>query len=214
MIFGRTSREDKEFRRFLYPDTDVLINKLDIRDAETLEGAERAFVILRLSQPLPPEALRLTYVGFKAIHRHMFQDIYDWAGTIRTYTTGRGPAPFALPEFIDRAMKQQFATLDRLNQLRGVSPDVFARHAAELVNEINAVHPFLDGNVRTQRTWLRVLGAQAGYIITLQSADRETWYDASRIGFERQDHRPMQELLASRMERSTVPRSPPEDRGL
>ena len=67
---------------------------------------------------------------------------------------------------------------------------------AEHVNEINAAHPFIEGNGRTQRTWLRVLGDNAGYKISLSSKDQEAWYEASRIGFEKIDHKPMAKLIA------------------
>lgn len=199
-FFGRSRREEAAYLSFFYPDSDVLINHLNIRDFSALEAAERAFVSRRMMQPLPAAATPLTYEGFKAIHRHLFQDVYAWAGSIRTYTSGRGPAPFAMPEFIDQSMEAQFARVGRIKELRGISPSGFAQHAAALVNEINAVHPFVEGNGRTQRVWLRLLGAEAGHKITLRSEDRDAWYDASRVGFERQDHRPMEALIAARIE--------------
>lgn len=195
MAFTRTSREEEEYRRFRYPDTDVLINKLEIRDTAELERAERTLARERAASGFPPVARDLTYESFKAIHHHLFQDVYDWAGQIRTYTTGRDVAPFAVPEFIDHSMQRQFDKLDRWKGLRTASPKELTAGAAELVNEINAVHPFIEGNGRTQRAWLRLLAARAGFELTLRSEDRAAWYEASRLGFIDQNHGPMERLL-------------------
>jgi len=195
----RDAREEEIYRRLRYPGTDVLINKLDIRDAATLEVAERRFVRIRQREGLPPAARRLDYAGFKAIHRHLFQDVYAWAGQERTYTTGRDVAPFARPEYIASSLEPRFALLKSENHLKGLDPKRFAERAAEHVNEINAAHPFIEGNGRTQRTWLRQLALQAGYRLTLKSEDRAAWYEASRIGFAQVDHAPMAKLIESRL---------------
>ena len=91
MKFGRSAREEAEYRKVLYPGTETLINKLDIRDPGLLEDAERRLVFIRMREDLPLPSRDLTYAGFKAIHRHLFQDVYEWAGEERAYTTGRGP---------------------------------------------------------------------------------------------------------------------------
>ena len=199
MSFGRSAREEAQYQKFFYPGTETLINKLDIRDADKLAVAERQLVDNRFKQGLPPAARKMTYAGFKAIHRHLFQDLYEWAGQERTYTTGRGPSPFAVPEHIGSWMNDRFAKLKAEKYLVGLKPEKWAERAAEHVNEINAAHPFIEGNGRTQRTWLRVLADRAGYQLTLSSKDREAWYDASRIGFENTDYRPMAKLIAENL---------------
>ena len=109
MNVGRSAREEAEYRKVLYPGTETLINRLGIRDPSLLEDAERQLVDTRIEEDLPLPARDLTYTGFKAIHRHLFQDVYDWAGEQRAYTTGRGPAPFARPEHIASWMEDRFA---------------------------------------------------------------------------------------------------------
>ncbi len=198
----RSAHEQAEYDRVRYEDTDVLRNKLDIRDAQLLEAAERYFVAER-SRHEPPEAAKaMSTAGLEALHGHLFQDIYDWAGEIRTYTSGRGPTPFAPPEQIEPWLDKQFAALASENHLRGLSPDRFAVRAAVYVNEINAAHPFIEGNGRTQRAWLRELAGQAGHQITLKSEDKDRWYEASRIGFEQANHQAMADLIGQRIERA------------
>ncbi|MCX6415646.1 MAG: cell filamentation protein Fic, partial [Actinobacteria bacterium] len=85
---------------FLYPGTDVLRNRLNITNAQELERAERALTFGRLVE------LRSTGAGaggfdfahLQAIHRHVFQDVYEWAGQVRAVTLGKGTTQFCLPQ--------------------------------------------------------------------------------------------------------------------
>lgn len=199
MIGPRNSREEDAYQRTVYPGTAVYVNKLEIRDADSLDKIERYLSSTRARQDFPARANFRSYAGFKAIHRHLFQDLYAWAGKERQYTTGRGPAPFAVPEFISTWMNQQFATLRSDRYLVGLSIDAFASAAAGYVNEINAGHPFIDGNGRTQRFWLRMLAQNAGFELRLTERDLETWNDASRLGFTKSDHAPMARFLRRRL---------------
>ncbi|MEI9904121.1 MAG: Fic family protein [Asticcacaulis sp.] len=160
---GRSSREQGEHDKLRYAGTDVLINKLGIRDPAILEAAERRLAQARLRGGLPPQARPLTTAGLRAIHRTLLQDIYAWAGDFRTYTTGRGLAPFAIPEFIEPSLDSLFEQLGREDSLRGLTADEFARKAAAYVNDINAIHPFVDGNGRAQRVWLRNMASAEGF---------------------------------------------------
>lgn len=156
----RSSREEAIYDRVMYPGPEprVPVNKLGIREWAALERKETEIVERRIKSGLPPEALELSYAGLKAMHRHMFQDIYQWAGEERTYTTGRNEAvPFAPPEHITSWMGKQFAQLAKDNYLRGLDAVAFAEKASAFVNEINAAHPFIEGNGRVQRLFLQRL---------------------------------------------------------
>ena len=182
------------------PEPRVPVNKLGLRDAKSLEMKEGEIVSRRIKQGLPEKAQNLTYAGFKAIHEHLFQDVYEWAGQERTYTTARNDeAPFALPEHIAGWMEKQFRELEKADYLRNLPPDEFAVKAADLVNEINAAHPFMEGNGRTQRVWLRQVAEHAGYSLDFRAEDREAWNKAAKIGFLSVDSRPMAELIESRL---------------
>lgn len=196
--YGRSAREQREHDRLRYPGTDILINKFDLRSGTLLESAERAAAKERLQDGLPETAREQTTASVKAIHHHLFQDIYDWAGEFRQYTTGRGPAPFATPDLIEPFLDQTFDKLRQENCLKDAAPDAFARRAAHYVNEINAAHPFVEGNGRTQRVWLRNMAEQAGYDIKFQSSDREQWYQASASGFHQSDDA-MAQFIAQRL---------------
>jgi len=87
----------------------VLKNKLGLRSNADLERAEIAAVVIR-SKDLPRIDI-YSYEGFKAVHKHLLGDLYEWAGRERRYTTGRGPVSFARPELIEGWMERRFAQL-------------------------------------------------------------------------------------------------------
>jgi fido (protein-threonine AMPylation protein) len=195
----RTANERAAYSRTFYQGSDVYINKLGIRDQKLLEETERTLTDRRAAEGFPARAHHRSYAGFKAIHRHLFQDLYQWAGRERNYTTGRGSAPFAVPAYIAGWMEDLFKQLARDRYLVGRTKQDFAAAAARYVNEINACHPFTDGNGRTQRFWLRMLADNAGFDLDIGSRDKKRWNDASRIGFMKQDHCRMARLLQSRL---------------
>lgn len=199
MSYLRSEHERAAYRRVFYPGTDVYVNKFGIREAAELEKVEREFTSERADQGFPRSANFRTYDGFRAIHRHLFRDLYSWAGKERKYTTGRGSIPFAVPEHIGPWMQQQFNALAYDQFLVGLDLDAFAIAAAKYVNEINAGHPFIDGNGRTQRFWLRMLANHAGFDLTLTEQDGKRWNEASRLGFTRSDHTAMARLLKRRL---------------
>lgn len=201
---GRSAREEAEYQKIIWPGTGTYRNKLGIRDPVELEMAERMIVSRRVEQGFPAQCTPYTYEGFRALHHHMFQDLYDWAGKERRYTSGRGPVPFAAPEHIGTWVEKQFATLDARQKFHmRRDRTAFVTQAATLVNEINAAHPFIDGNGRTQRQWLRLLAADMGYELRIRSVDKDRWNTASRVGFEKSDHAPMSAFLEHRLRPST-----------
>jgi cell filamentation protein len=178
---------------YCYPGTDVYQNKEDIRTAPELEDFERAHSasrLLTLSHNLP-----ITVAGYREIHRYILQDVYDWAGEYRTVTTGRG-GPFCKAEFISSEMDKRFAAIAAEDHLRGLTAEQFAARAAEHSCELNAIHPFLDGNGRTQRAFLEVVAEQAGHKIDLARIDPQAWNEAAKVSYWTQDYRPMHEIIA------------------
>ncbi|MGD0024077.1 MAG: Fic family protein [Xanthobacteraceae bacterium] len=178
---------------YCYPGTDVYRNKENIRDKDELEQLERLATARRL-ETLPHD-LPITVDGYREIHRYILQDVYDWAGEYRTVTTGRG-APFCKAEFIAAEMDKRFAAINAEDNLRGLTSEQFAARAAEHSCELNAIHPFLDGNGRTQRAFLEVLAEQAGHRIDLARIDPEAWNEAAKVSYYTQDYRPMRDIIA------------------
>lgn len=154
---------------YCYPGTTVLRNRLGLTDQALLDAFELDMTTQRASEPLP--AGRLSYSHYRAVHRHLFQDVYGWAGRPRTVRIAKGQSTFAYPEHIDREMRRIFRGLRDRRRLRGLSRDAFARGAAAFLAEVNAVHPFREGNGRTQLAFLALLAYRAGHALDLERLD-------------------------------------------
>ena len=154
---------------YCYPGTTVLKNKLHLKSQAELDSFEAEITAQRAEEPLP--AGRLTYSHYRAIHRHLFQDVYDWAGKIRTVRISKGGNMFCFPESIPREMSNLFRTLATQKHLKGTTTDEFATKTAHLLADLNAIHPFREGNGRTQLTFLILLAEAAGHPLTIERLD-------------------------------------------
>lgn len=164
------------------------MNRLGIQDARLLDSAERVTAAQRLEEPLPD--IPISYAGYKALHRHLFEEIYAWAGEPRSVNMSKGETIFAAAGRIDPSMDRQFTLLKQEQHLTGLPPDRFAHRAAIHLSEINAIHPFREGNGRTQHAFLKLLARQAGHTVDLKLIEPTAWIDASISGFAA-DYRPM-----------------------
>lgn len=154
---------------YCYSGTHVLKNRLGLRNQAALDAFEAEITAQRAAEPLP--AGRLSYTHYKAIHRHLFQDVYAWASKPRTVRIAKAGNAFCYPEYIDREMRRLFAGLVAQKYLRGLSADSFAQRAAHFLTELNAIHPFREGNGRAQLTFLTLLAEQAGHPLQLERLD-------------------------------------------
>lgn len=145
-----------------YSGTHVLRNSQDIRDQDTLDEFELLMFNSRANEELPPGALDFDH--YKALHRHFFQDVYAWAGETRSIRTGKGNNWFCYPEYIEDEAHKLFGQLAERGHL-ATAEDVngFAEGAAWFLAEINAIHPFREGNGRIQLVFLTMLARNAGY---------------------------------------------------
>ena len=166
-------------RDYCYPpDFTVLRNKLDIRDTPTLEAAERQLVTQRLLEAVPAGDFDLAHL--KAIHRHLFQDVYEWAGEIRTVEIAKDDSRFQPRRFIEVGMADVHRRIVAAGYFQATSPETFADGAGPVLGDVNQVHPFREGNGRTQLQYLKRLAERAGHGLNFGRLDREAWMEASR----------------------------------
>ena len=166
-------------REYCYPpDFTTLRNKLNIRDLPTLEAAERQFVAQRLLEAVPWGDFDLEHL--RAIHRHLFQDVYDWAGNLRTVEISKGASQFLPRRFIETGMADVHRRIVAANYFQGTSREQFAANAGSILGDVNHVHPFREGNGRTQLRYLKQLAGRAEQQIDLTRLDRDAWMEASR----------------------------------
>ena len=161
---------------YCYPDTTVLKNIPDLRGHTALAEFEAVSTAQRADEPLPDGRLSLHH--YRAIHHHLFQDVYPWAGRFRTVRLNKDGSAFCYPENIAREMQRLFADLKRQRYLKGLSPDAFAASAAHFLATLNAIHPFREGNGRTQTSFLTLLADQAAYPLKLDRLVPERFLNA------------------------------------
>jgi cell filamentation protein len=166
---------------YCYPGTTVLINRLDLRDQAALDAFEAEMTSERAAEPLPGGALTSNY--YLTMHHHLFQDVYEWAGTIRSIRISKGSSTFCYPEYIERELAALFDRLVAEDELRHLNPKQFAERAAAFIADLNAIHPFREGNGRTQLAFLVVLSERAGHPLELSRLDPKTILAATIASF-------------------------------
>ena len=166
---------------YCYPDSSVLRNKFDIRDAQLLADAESLCSQQRLAELYTdhPVAGRFGLTHLSRIHRFVFQDVYAWAGKLRTVRIHKGQTTFAYPEHIQSEADRIFSSLRREKHLRDLPLPVLIERLAWYVGELNVLHPFREGNGRVLRAFLRELLLQQGLLLRFEKLDPEEWLQAS-----------------------------------
>lgn len=182
---------------YCYPGTDVLRNKLNLRDADALEAFETEITAVRASESLPSG--RLSVAHYRAIHRHLFQDVYSWAGDFRTVRIAKGGNAFCFPEYIEPEIKRLFGQLRADTWLRNRNPTGFVDGATGFLTVLNQIHPFREGNGRTQLAFLAVLGERAGHKLNFDRLDPVATLDAMIASFH-DEKLPLQQVLAAMLE--------------
>jgi cell filamentation protein len=194
-----------------YPGTEVLRNKFGISDAGALRTREADVTTYRITQ------LRTEYThgAFNAqhlqnLHKHIFGDLYDWAGQFRSMNMWKGgQIPFARPEFIEPSLNKVFDQLAREGRLKGLPADRWADRAAFYLGEINAIHPFREGNGRTNREFVRELAEENGLAIQWDKVPKLEWNEASKESFLTTNNLQLRRLLLMSVDEDP-PRGRPE----
>src|ERR1700678_3902030 len=164
--------------------TGVLKNKLEIRDQATLDVAEADLVSIRSQQLwLSPLEGKFDLTHLRKIHWHLFRDVYSWAGELRTVDISKGDNRFAHHAFLESAAGSTFEKLRKENYLVGLDADTFCSRAAFYLGELNALHPFRDGNGRTQREFLQMVARRNQVILLWKLVSRDDLLRASIDSF-------------------------------
>jgi cell filamentation protein len=184
---------------YVYPDApNVLKNKFGIKKPDRLDRIERRYVVQRIEEGVPRGDFNLDHL--RAIHKHLFQDIYEWAGQTRSVEIAKGGDQFHLVAYIEIGMADIHKRLKKHKFLAGLSDDEFAREAAKIIGDLNFVHPFREGNGRTQLQYLKQLAERAGHNIDLTRLRQRPWLDASRAA-QQTNYEPMREAISGALVR-------------
>jgi cell filamentation protein len=169
----------------------TLKNRFGIVSQDLLSRVEANFTAVRLSL-LGQEGSRgpFNFARLLATHQYIFQDVYSWAGQLRTtelYKAARVHGPlhqFVSVKELAHEAERIFGDLAKHNELKGLDRKPFCYQAAQLLCNLNQLHPFREGNGRTQRAFLQALAKDAGYELSFDVVSRERMMKASIEGSE------------------------------
>ena len=163
-----------------YPGTRCLVNYFGIKDKPMLRRVDKRISSLRTAELLrSPLKMPFSFDHLIAIHSHLFGDIYPSAGMIRTSQSHKH-REYCQPEYIQSAAGKLFDGLRQSHYLMGIKDtDDFVNELAYYMGEVEALHPFLDGNGRTTRLFFDSIARNAGYAIGWGSSDPDHFLEAN-----------------------------------
>lgn len=182
--------------KYCYPDSDVLKNKLNIKDENLLFEAEIELTSIRLKElQTTPINGKFDFKHLKEIHRYIFQDLYEWAGKERTVEIGKGNlfcTVACIQDYATSVFSKYYAQCYSSRNNR----DSFIKVFAENYGDLNALHPFREGNGRAQREFARLVCLKCGYDFDLSCATHREMLEASILSFERGDNSRLADIFS------------------
>jgi len=177
------------------PKTGVLRNLANITDPDDLHFFESVAVAKRIKE-LYEKPIKIKGAdSLLTIHRHLFQDVYSWAGEKRKVEISKAGKQFFPTTHFDNA----FRFIDTLiSDFRNISKKEklqLAEKLAEILDTVNYLHPFREGNGRTQREFLRLLALGKGLRINLNPPDNKSVYDKYMQGTINSDLKILTKLI-------------------
>ncbi|WP_208441706.1 BID domain-containing T4SS effector [Bartonella raoultii] len=196
---------------YVYPKTKTLKNKYGIKDLQSFlekcsHDTTRAMASLR--EESLPEQFDSAYLYH--LHYQLFKDTFEWAGyprhipfTFSDGTTAVMPEmkrtgwenPFAIGDEVQEGLYQLDKRLAEKDNLRGLTREDFNTEAISLFNNLNQIHPFREGNGRTQRVFFENLALAAGHQLDFSLVTKERMMLASVAVAENGNLEPMQHLF-------------------
>ena len=183
------SKYDYEYEQdneYCYPNSYVLKNKLNIDSAESLAIAEREITATRIAGIMDtPVRGKLDFKHLRDIHSAIFCDVYAWAGKPRTVDISKGNQ-FCLSRHIETFAENVFSQLKNDRFLFDKTAEEMPERLTYYLSEINALHPFREGNGRTQRVFIEYLAQCAGYDVDFSQVDGKEMIEASALSFAKE----------------------------
>lgn len=159
------------------PNSGLLRNLQDISDPDVLLFVESSVVTKRL-QELYVKPIKIYGIeSLLLIHKQLFQDIYTWAGKERTVEISKGGKQFFPISHFDNAFRYINSLVNQYKEIPRKNKQQLAEKLAEILDNVNYLHPFREGNGRTQREFVRLLAKEKGLTLNLNPPDNKNVYD-------------------------------------
>ena len=166
--------------KYCYENSNVLKNKLDIHNTKDLQYYE-AKITAAKSLGLRQQGITGNFdkKHYLSIHRYLFEDIYPFAGELRQENISKGEFRFAQWEYIEQELDRLLEELKKEKFLAGLDKEQLAKRLAYYLSELNVLHPFREGNGRTNREFIRQLALKNGYNLNLKKVTPQKTLEAS-----------------------------------
>lgn len=169
---------------YCYANTDILINLFNIKNKENLLSLESDLTSLaEIEIHQNPVKGNFDLPHLQTVHQRLFSAVYAWAGELRTIRIAKDSSMFAFPENIKSSADSLFLQLKKESFLRCLPDEMFAKRLAYYMGELNAIHPFREGNGRASRIFFGQLAENAGYELQFYAADAKEMLLASIASF-------------------------------
>lgn len=181
-------KEDEDDCDYIDPyamDNGVLKNRFGIKDTKTLNEIEADITRLIIPKILKEKApIHFDTSYLKQLHHELFSVVYDWAGEFRTIGIEKGGTSFLPPEQIENTLDKLFLELSEQKETLVNNKELFSQYVGEMLVKLNYIHPFREGNGRTQRLFTSKLAQYAQIWIDWQTISDGAMNSACIDGIE------------------------------
>jgi cell filamentation protein len=182
------------------PKTGTLRNLADITEPDVLLFFESGAVAKRI-QELYEKPIKIKGAdSLLSIHRHLFQDVYSWAGEKRKVEISKAGKQFFPTTHFDNAFRFIDTLISDYKNISNENKLQIAEKLAEILDNVNYLHPFREGNGRTQREFLRLLASEKGLTLNLNPPDNKNVYDQYMQGTINSDVKTLTKLILELIE--------------
>lgn len=183
----------------------VLHNLANIDNEMVLLAYESLHVSKRLQELYDKPIKIKNTTNILTIHKYLFQDIYAWAGKLRTVNISKDGKPFFDGERFQTAFLYIDTLIAEYKKIRKTDRQAFAHKLADILDNINYLHPFREGNGRTQREFLHLLALEKGLILNLNPPDNIEVYERYMQGTIESDVPKLSSLIFELISKHSAP---------
>lgn len=177
------------------PKSGILRNLADITDKDILLFAESGAVAKRV-QELHLNPLKISDIrGLFDVHRYLFQDVYVWAGKKRIVEINKDGKQFFPISHFENAFRYIDLLILDYKKIEKNNKQKIAEKLAEILDNVNYLHPFSEGNGRAQREFMRLLALEKGLLLNLNPPDNNSVYERYMIGTIKSDVKMLTDLI-------------------
>lgn len=186
---------------YIDPKTGILRNLADITDSDALLFFESGAVSKRIHE-LYENPIKIKDVkSLFTIHRQLFQDVYLWAGEKRNVEISKAGKQFFPTVYFDNAFRFIDSLISDYKKTPKNNKQQLAEQLAEILDNVNYLHPFREGNGRVQREFLRLLALEKGLTLNLNPPDNKSIYDQYMQGTINSDVKTLTKLILEQIEK-------------